>query len=212
VTSLAAIRRVSGSSNGFGGDLRRGEATGLAGADKTCTEIAEYAMPGSGAKGWRAFLSTSTEDAGGRIGQGPWYDRLGRVVAMNIDDLLQTRPAGADPFIVNDLPNEDGVPNQEGSAEGGADDNHDTITGSNDDGTFAGNGSNCNDWTDASAFAGRPVVGHSWPARSGNSWIDAHPAPGCEPSVALVQTGPGSGTGIGNGGGYGGFYCFALSP
>jgi hypothetical protein len=44
------------------------------------------------------------------------------------------------------------------------------------------------------------------------SWIRAHNAPGCSPSVALVQSGGGSGTGIGNGGGYGGIYCFALQP
>jgi hypothetical protein len=57
-----------------------------------------------------------------------------------------------------------------------------------------------------------PGVGHSWPAMSGMSWIAAHGAPGCSPSVALVQSGPGEGTGIGNGGGYGGIYCFALKP
>ena len=47
---------------------------------------------------------------------------------------------------------------------------------------------------------------------SGTSWMSAHSSPGCAPSVALVQTGPGSGTGIGNGGGYGGIYCFAMTP
>jgi hypothetical protein len=58
-----------------------------------------------------------------------------------------------------------------------------------------------------------PRVGYSWPVQqSGTNWMYAHSAPGCSPSVALVQTGPGSGTGIGNGGGYGGFYCFALMP
>lgn len=59
--------------------------------------------------------------------------------------------------------------------------------------------------------ANGPTVGHSWPSFTGN-WIDAHRAPGCSPSVALIQTGPGSGTGIGNAGGYGGIYCFALTP
>jgi hypothetical protein len=57
-----------------------------------------------------------------------------------------------------------------------------------------------------------PRVGHSWPANSGRNWTAAHRAPGCSPSVSLVQTGGGSGTGIGNGGGYGGIYCFALKP
>jgi hypothetical protein len=59
-----------------------------------------------------------------------------------------------------------------------------------------------------------PRVGHSWPAQqSGTSWITAHVAHGCSPSVALVQDGPGkAGTGIGNAGGYGAIYCLALMP
>jgi hypothetical protein len=208
VTSLAAIRSVSGKPDGFGGDLRFGESTGLAGADKICTQIAEGSMPGSGAKGWRAFLSTRSVNAIDRVGTGPWYDRLGRLIAQNTQGLLATRPAG-ESTIINDLPNESGVPNRAGTGTGN-DDNHDTITGSNTSGKWDG-GSTCNDWTSATGSDG-PRVGHSWPAGSGMSWIQAHTAPGCEPSVALMQTGAGSGNGIGNGGGYGGFYCFALMP
>jgi hypothetical protein len=203
VTSLVAVRRESASDNGFGGDLG-----GLTGADEICRKIAETSMAGSGAKGWRAFLSTSTENAIDRVGTGPWYDRTGRVVAMDIEGLLGTRPAG-DEAIINDLPNEDGVPNQAGTGTGD-DDNHDTITGSNAEGEWDG-GSTCEDWTSAVGSDG-PRVGHSWPAGSGMSWIEAHTAPGCEPSVNLMQSGAGSGNGIGNGGGYGGFYCFALMP
>lgn len=165
-------------------------------------------MPGSGAKGWRAFLSTSSEDAIDRIGMGPWYDRVGRVVAMDIEGLLGTRPDG-DEAIVDDLPNEDGVLNRAGTGAGD-DDNHDTITGSDTEGRWDG-GSTCDDWTSAEGSDG-PRVGHSWPAMSGMSWIETHTAPGCEPGVNLTQNGPGSGNGIGNGGGYGGFYCFALMP
>jgi hypothetical protein len=208
VTSLAALRSVSGKDLGFGGDLRFGEATGLAGADKICTTIAEKAVPGAGAKGWRAFLSTSTVNAIDRIGSGPWYDRLGRVVSPNLQGLIATRPA-ADTAIVNDLPNETGAPNRAGTGTG-SDDNHDTITGTNTMGKWDG-GPTCNDWTSATGSDG-PRVGHSWPANSGQSWMQAHTAPGCEPSVSLVQNGAGSGNGIGNGGGYGGFYCFALMP
>ncbi|MGC4093038.1 MAG: hypothetical protein QM756_35155 [Polyangiaceae bacterium] len=208
VTSLAAVRRVSGNQNGFGGDLRNGEATGLAGADKICTTIAESSLAGSGAKGWRAFLSTTTVNAIDRVGAGPWYDRMGRLVAQNTAGLLATRPAG-DTAIINDLPNESGVPNRAGTGTG-SDDNHDTITGTATTGKWDG-GATCSDWTNATGSDG-PRVGHSWPAGSGMSWIQAHTAPGCEPSVALTQTGAGSGNGIGNGGGYGGFYCFALMP
>jgi hypothetical protein len=229
VTSLEAMRRVSGSQDGFGGDLRHGETTGLAGADKICSEIAEQSMPNASKKGWHAFLSAKAGGPSGgvvhardRIGQGPWYDRTGRLVAMNLEALLKTRP-GADAAIASDLPNEQGVPNH-GSADV---DNHDTVTGSNAQGQYA-DSETCGDWTSTEASmtttdsgGGRPggggghngpMCGHSWPAQSGQSWIAAHPAPGCAPSVSLVQNGGGSGTGIGNGGGYGGIYCFAMTP
>jgi len=201
VTSLEAIRRESKNQNGYGGNLG-----GLTGADAICTRIAEAAMAGSGAKGWRAFLSTSAANAIERIGNGPWYDRNDKLVANDTAGLLQERPSGA--TTIND-PNELGLPNRAGTGTG-MDDNHDTITGSNTQGKWDG-GATCSDWTSATGSDG-PRVGHSWPAQSGKSWIQAHTAPGCEPSVALVQMGGGSGNGIGNGGGYGGFYCFALKP
>ena len=202
VTSLEAVIRESKSDKGFGGNLG-----GLSGADAICTRIAEAAMPGAGAKGWRAFLSTSSVNAIERIGSGPWYDRAGRLVANNTAGLLLERPNGE--TTVNDLPNESGVPNRAGTGTG-MDDNHDTITATNTQGKWDG-GPTCSDWTSASGSDG-PRVGHSWPANSGRNWMQAHQAPGCEPSVALAQTGAGSGNGIGNGGGYGGFYCFALKP
>ena len=223
VTSLEAMKRLSKSEDGFGGDLRYGETTGLAGADKICTEIAESSMPGAGAKVWHAFLSTKSgpTHAKDRIGKGPWYDRTGRVVAMDLESLLQTRPSGADPAIADNLPNEKGEPNRASEDV----DNHDTVTGSNELGEYSG-GATCEDWTTtmtppaAGSGGGSmrgggsrgPMCGHSWPANSGMSWIKAHNAPGCAPSVSLVQMGGGSGDGIGNGGGYGGFYCFALTP
>jgi len=234
VTSLAGMQKLSTNEQGFGGDLRYGQATGLAGADKICTDLAEASMPGAGAKGWRAFLSTAAGGANdgpvharGRIGSGPWYDRNARLVAMNIEDLIQERPVGADSAIVDDLPNENGIPNQK-DADESANDNHDTVTGSNAMGMFD-NTTTCDDWTSTetptagtggSGGGGRggmsrsngPRIGHSWPAQSGMHWISAHRAPGCAPSVSLEQMGAGSGTGIGNGGGYGGIYCFALMP
>ncbi len=203
VTSLEAVRRESGNDKGFGGNLG-----GLTGADEICRKIAEKSLAGAGAKGWRAFLSTPTVNAIDRIGTGPWYDRTGRLVSMNIAGLIRERPAG-DTAIIDDLPNETGVPNRAGTG-GGMDDNHDTITGTNTMGKWDG-GPTCDSWTSATGTDG-PRVGHSWPARSGMSWMQAHTAPGCEPSVSLTQNGAGSGNGIGNGGGYGGFYCFALKP
>jgi hypothetical protein len=229
------MRELSKNDQGFGGDLRYGEATGLAGADKICTELAERALPGAGAKGWRAFLSTAKGGPDGgpthakdRIGNGPWFDRAGRLIAQNLSDLLQVRPVGADPVVRDDLPNERGEPNHS-DTQPGMDDNHDVVTATNAQGMYDGRPT-CEDFTSvmtpvpmmgAAGSGGRsrgqimhygPGVGHSWPAQSGMSWSTAHGAPGCGPSVALVQTGAGEGTGIGNAGGYGAIYCFALMP
>jgi hypothetical protein len=179
VTSWTAMQRLSGSASGFGGDLTYGEADGLSGADKICTEIAETSMPGSGAKGWRAFLSVTQGPGGGpvhaidRVGTGPWYDRLGRVVAMTREDLLNTRPRGADPMIIDDLPNEDGVPNH--APDGMEVDNHDILTGTNNMGQLYSDnwGSTCHDWTSAVGSDGQPRVGHSWPRNFGAGFGDA---------------------------------------
>jgi hypothetical protein len=233
VTSLAALQALSGSQDGFGGDLRYGETglgAGLRGADKLCAAIAERSMPGASAKPWRAFLSADQGDDGGvvhaidRVGEGPWYDRLGRLVALQKSDLLGTRPLTADSAIKNDLPNEDGVPNHRPDPTQGQVDNHDTLTGSNSSGqryTSSGNvSSNCRSWTSASpdnAVAGQPRVGHSWPRGSTGGpahWINSLDESGCAPGVSLIEMGPpvpGAGT-VGSGGGYGGFYCFALIP
>jgi len=207
VTSLEAMQELSGSEDGFGGDLRFGEATGLAGADKICQTIA--AKEGFGHKTWRAFLSTSTEDAIDRVGTGPWYDRLGRLIAEDVQGLLGERPAG-DPDAVNDLPNEKGV--QEHTLDSQVDD-HDTLTGSDSQGRYLGRPEDtCNDWT--STTSGRPMCGHSWPGGPSRNWIEAHSAPGCAPGVNLVQTGGGFGgeSCVGCSGGYGAIYCFALTP
>jgi hypothetical protein len=234
VTSLASLRKLSKSQSGFGGDLRYGETgdgAGLRGADKICAELAELSMPGAAAKRWRAFLSTSTVNAKDRVGSGPWYDRKGRLVAQDLAGLLTERP-GADPVIVDDLPNEFGVPNHDPDGTGQVD-NHDILTGTNVQGTlYCPNdsaGCTCSDWTNAQPN-GRPRVGHSWPRRggpgggrpsggggmggSGNNWMSALDEAGCAPGVSLIEMGPpqASNPTVGSGGGYGGFYCFALTP
>ena len=215
VTSRAGMVRLSKSEKGFGGDLRYGEATGLEGADKICRELAEASMPGAGQKVWRAFLSTTTVNAVSRIGDGPWYDRRGRVIATSKANLLNERPMGADTAIIDDLPNEDGTPNRgaddPGCAGNDCPDNHDTLTGSKADGTWDG-ASTCDDWTSTTA-SGSPRVGHTWPANSGMNWIQAHSAGGCQAGINLVQGGAGTAAGsVGAMGGYGGIYCLAMTP
>ena len=202
-SSATTVVELSGSSDGFGGDLRYGETDGLAGADKICTELAEMSMPGAAQKQWRAFLSVTAGPSGqpvnaiDRIGSGPWYDRLGRVVAMTVDDLRNTRPAGAEPEIVNDLPNEFGIPNHNPDGTGEVD-NHHVMTGSNEQGELASNnyGDTCNDWTSAVGETGSPQSGFSWPRSmggggNGSHWITGFAARGCAPGVSIVQDGGG---------------------
>jgi hypothetical protein len=238
VTSLGAMRTLAGDfgvgEEGFGGDLRYGKETGLAGADEICRTIAGGAMQGAERKTWRAFLSTQHggENDGpvhaiDRVGEGPFYDRLGRLVAATKQDLLGERPVGAHPLIANDLPNEHGVPNHKDGAPTctGRDcpDNHDTMTGTGIDGRLIGDDPalTCHDWTSAigeSSGMNRPNgpwCGHSWPAEySGRNWMSALQEGGCAPGINLLnQGGPALGVfTVGTGGGYGGIYCFALTP
>jgi len=206
VTSLETMRKQSGSQDGFGGDLG-----GLAGADMICQTAA--ADVGAGGKTWKAFLSIhnngSPIHAIDRIGTGPWYDRNGKLIAMNVAGLVSgNRPAG-DAAGVNDLTDENGTPLKT------LGDTHDILTASNTMGRFDGTSTAhaCNDWSNSGPGTSEIVrLGHSWPAMSGQHWIRAHTARGCSPGVNLVQNGPGTGTSVGAGGGWGAIYCFAMTP
>lgn len=233
VTSLASLQALSGSQAGFGGDLRFGETgpgAGLRGADKLCAAIAERSLPGASAKPWRAFLSV-TDDGNGqqvnaidRIGEGPWVDRLERVLAVKKADLLFDRPSSAATAIRDDFPNEDGVPNHAPDPIAGEVDNHDTLTGSNAQGRLFSATATCADWTGNTGTEGKPRVGHSWPRSGGRTggtgsdnpanWMSSLDESGCAPGVNLIEMGPPSATSntVGSGGGYGGFYCFSMVP
>jgi hypothetical protein len=128
LTSYAGLQLDSKTTDGYGGDLG-----GLAGADAICQRIAERSSACQKNKTWRAFLSTPTVNARDRIGKGPWYDRLGRLLAANMENLLTERPTGADPAIVNDFPNENGIPNHNPDQTGLVD-NHEILTGTGVDG------------------------------------------------------------------------------
>jgi hypothetical protein len=235
VTSVDGMKTLSNNVQGFGGDLRFGETgdgAGLRGADKICAALAEMSMPGSSAKQWRAFLSTvaGPVHAKDRIGNGPWYDRMGRKVGTSLDDLVVNtttgttagRPAMAETTIRDDLPNEYGIPNHTDGSPGctanNCPDNHDVLTGTGPKGMLYMASANytCNDWTTAEAVSGLgPWVGHSWPRQgSGTNWMSALREGGCAPGINLMESGgpkPGEYT-VGTGGGYGGIYCFALVP
>jgi len=218
------MRRLSGNQNGFGGDLRFGKTDGLAGADEICRQIADTAFPGAGCKTWRAFLSVTKDAAGNpvharnRVGAGPWYDRRGRLVAMTLTDLLQTWPRGADPLIIYDLPNEDGVPNHNPDLTGNVD-NHNTMTGTDLTGMLSSTdwAQTCHDWTSKVATDGTPHIGFSWRGGAatfaGSAWFGSTTfnEGGCAPGINLTNANMRNGT-VGGGGGYGGFYCLALQP
>lgn len=228
VTSYHHIAELAGSEEGFGGDLRYdGATTGLDGADAICQEIARRV--GFGAKTWRAYLSTSTVNAIDRIGTGPWYDFVGALVADAPKDLTSganRQPGGCC---------EEGTYDELGLFHNGStdqnndgidDDDHDTMTATLEDGTYAG--FSCEDWTSTTATAagggggqmgggqmggggGGIMMGHSWPARSGEHWATSHGGHQCAAGTNFIQNGGGDSSTVGGGGGYGGFYCFALT-
>jgi hypothetical protein len=150
-----------------------------------------------------------------RIGNGPWYDRLGRLLAPTRADLINERPMNGDPVIKNDLPNEDGIPNHKPDGINTVD-NHHFVTGSSVNGTLYNATATCEDWTSVTA-SGSPRCGFSWPRGSGGGmmggvhWISGFDAGGCARGIELVLNNLNSKI-IGNAGGYGGFYCFALTP
>lgn len=236
VAGMRGLQELSKSQNGFGGDLRFGETgagAGLRGADKICATLAEKSLPSSFHKGWRAFLSVSA-DANGkqvnaidRVGAGPWYDRIGRMLAPTVNDLKGNRPMNGDAVIKDDLPNEYGVLNHNPDLSPGArtEDNHHMMTGSSATGTFRSIANTCKDWTTSdgttAANNGKPGCGFAWPrcgpgctGKDGTNWITSYDASGCAAGVDVYGSGgaPQGSTSVGAGGGYGGFYCFALNP
>src|SRR5438874_10032991 len=77
---------VTGAGPGKGADLG-----GIEGADQHCQMLAQ--RHGAGGKTWHAYLSTQEADgkpavnARDRIGNGPWQNFKGQVVATSVDDL-----------------------------------------------------------------------------------------------------------------------------
>ena len=166
-----------------------GKIGGLAAADAHCRALAEAA--GARGREWRAYLSTAATDgqpavhARDRIGNGPWHNARGVLIANTLDDLH-----GAANHI-----NLQTARNEKGEVMRGP---HDMLTGSNADGTVAEGDATCHNWTSSSGHA---IVGHSYrngPGRTGNSWNSAHLSDGC--SLPLIQQSGGAAL----------YYCFAV--
>jgi hypothetical protein len=175
---------ITSAGPGKGADLG-----GLAGADAHCQRLAEAA--GAGTRQWRAYLSTSEENARERIGNGPWHNSKGELVAADLAALHSD---------ANGINKQTGLTEtgQQVNGRGDTPNRHDILTGSNPDGTASPN--TCENWT--SSAQGSATVGHH--DRMGlqddapsKSWNSSHGSRGC--SQADLQ-----GTG-----GDGLFYCFA---
>ena len=173
---------------------------GLTGADGYCQQLAE--ATGAGERTWRAYLSAQASggepavNARDRIGQGPWQNAKGVVVAQDLTELHGD----------NNL-NKDTALTEQGDVVNGRGDTpnrHDILTGSQPDGTAfaAGEDRTCGNWT-MSGAEGAAMVGHH--DRQGlrddaasKSWNSSHPSRGGCSQEALRGTG---GDGL--------FYCFA---
>jgi len=185
---------VTSNTLGKGGDLG-----GLAGADAHCQQLA--ATAGAGGKTWHAYLSTPETppakaiNARDRIGNGPWHNAKGEVIAQNVDDLHSN----------NNKLTVDTILTERGTKVAGVGFTpvwHDVLTGSQSDGrAFPGNiNMTCNNWS--SSEFGKAALGHS--DRRGladnefaRSWNASHQSRGCS-QADLNATG---GNGL--------FYCFA---
>jgi hypothetical protein len=189
---------VTGVGPGKGADLG-----GLEGADQHCQQLAQ--RHGAGGKVWRAYLSTQAADgkpavnARDRIGNGPWQNFKGEIVAQNIDDLHSDN----NKLGMNTSLSERGqiIP-----GVGFAPNRHDVLTGSSPEGRAfpAGEDRTCRNWT--SSTQGAAMVGHI--DRKGlrddaasRSWNSSHPSRGPDGGCSQSDLRGTGGDGL--------FYCFA---
>ncbi|MBN8964742.1 MAG: lectin [Rhizobiales bacterium] len=188
---------VTSAGPGKGGDLG-----GLAGADAQCSKLAQAA--GSTGKTWHAYLSTQGDgavNARDRIGNGPWQNAKGTVIAKSVADLH----SGSNNLTKQTALSEKGdVINGRGDTPN----RHDILTGSTAEGRAfpAGQDRTCGNWT--SSTTGAAMLGHS--DRQGltddppaKSWNSSHPSRG--PGGGCTQAD------LRSTGGDGLLYCFAVN-
>lgn len=170
-----------------------GKLGGLEGADKRCQDLAKAASIGDHT--FHAYLSTAAVNAKDRIGQGPWFNSAGVMLAADLT-ALHALKGNAELFL------DENKKKINGQWQGSPTPNeHDVLTGSNADGTVRA-GFTCMDWTsDATNLMAQ--VGHSdglGPQMNGaapyNSWNSAHENGNCGDTAPK--------------GGAGRLYCFAI--
>jgi hypothetical protein len=180
-----------------------GNLGGLDGADALCTTLASAVSATLGAKTWHAYLSVAGAtpvNARERIGQGPWRNANGVVIA---NDLTQLHDQSATGSLNSTWPLGDAsIPlDEQGNQVPNSPVLHDILTGTNAEGNASG--ADCSGWTSTSGTA---TNGHSNRTGGGvrESWTSAHTI-GCGPFTSNFQGGT-----VSQGGGRGSFYCFAV--
>jgi len=174
---------------------------GLAGADAHCQMLAQAA--GRGNVKWVAYLSTQgagAVNARDRIGQGPWHNARGTMIAANLAELHGDTLELA---RVGNRVNKNSARDEKGELIKGSGDmpnQHDILTGSQPDGRAFTDGMDhtCNNYTANTDGRGSVSLGHHDKIGNANgSWNAAHGSRGCS-QPNLIATG---------GNGY--LYCFA---
>jgi hypothetical protein len=188
---------VTSAGPGKGADLG-----GLEGADQHCRQLAQ--VVGAGNRTWRAYLSATA--AGGaaavnardRVGQGPWRNAKGAIVAKSVEDLHGPE---------SNLTKQTSLTEKGETVNGRGDtpNAHDILTGSQPDGRAFPAGdkdTTCGNWTRSGE--GSAVVGHH--DRMGlrdddasKSWNSSHGTRGC--GLDALRTTGGAGL----------LYCFAAN-
>ena len=171
-----------------------GDLGGLAGADAHCQALAKAA--GSTSTNWAAYLST-TEGQGNegvnarsRIGNGPWKNSKGVVIATSVENLHSAQ---------NNLTKQTAITEKGEGLPGSGDQGnvHDILTGSDPQGMFstAGGDTTCGNWTksgDGSAIVGHhDRIGLGKTTRHMSSWNSAHGTRGCSPDQLKASGGGG---------------------
>jgi len=179
-----------------------GNFGGLAGADAFCQRLA--AAAGAGNRTWHAYLSTQPANgqpavnARDRIGNGPWHNAKGVLIAANVADLH-----GDDERDRNNINIFNSLTETGGHIRGRGEmpNEHDMLTGSDSHGRAfpAGEDRTCNNWTSENDMNKAMIGHHDRMSQNNVSWNSSHMTQGCS-LPALNRTG-----------GAGHIYCFAIN-
>ncbi len=173
------VEKSEATREGFSG----GNLGGLAGADAQCTRLAEAAKLFG--RTWKAFLTTTDEEAFDRIGRGPWYNIDKVKIADNVAGLKAQNSTAEHLALLKDEKGNNVILQE-----------HDILIGDRT--------KNCNNWTSDSNSNFCGIITHASRVdieNNKNEWIQdsAHGGTNNPCSVAGIKTNFGGGK----------FYCFA---